>query len=103
MVWGLSEQPSPHALAKRLKRVSSLAGHPDRSINKVVDVMPVRQFSPLSFGTDHYTTSFPPDHPRSARQVFVRFTYGIVVNFQASREFPDAWQSLTGLHFLGRD
>jgi len=25
------------------------------------------------------------------------------VNFQASREFPDAWQGLTRLHFLRRD
>ena len=103
MIRGLSKQPSSHALAQCLKRVSSLARHPDRCINKVVDVMPVRLFGPLSCRPNNYTTSFPPDHPRSPRQIFVRLTYGIVVNFQASREFPDARQSLAWLHFLRRD
>ena len=65
--------------------------------------MPVRLFGPPSCRPNNYTTSLAPDHPRSARQIFVRLTYGIVVNFQAAREFPDARQSLAWLYFLGRD
>jgi hypothetical protein len=103
MIRGLREQPGSHALSQRLKRISSLAGHPDRCVNKIVYVMPVLLFAPLSCRANNYTASLAPDYPRPARQIFVRLAYGIVMNLQAASEFPDARQSLTWFHFLGCD
>ena len=103
MIRGLREQPSSYALAQRLKRISSLARHSDRCVNKIVYVMPVLLFAALSCRANNYTTSLAPDYPRSAHQIFVCLTYGIVMNFQTASEFPDARQSLAWFHFLGCD
>lgn len=103
MIRRLREQPSSYALAQRLKRISSLARHSDRCVNKIVYVLPVLLFAPLSCRANNYTTSLAPDYPRSAHQIFVCLAYGIVMNFQAASEFPDARQSLTWFHFLGCD